>query len=147
MTALVAPSQATSASAVQAGASPSQAAPLPSAPCLSLSSEEQTFLLAHRLDMAIRGSDSDALATMLVGAQVPRNQGQGDVRLTDARAAKDWLEKGPGLESRGVDSCQQDCCVFEDHDGNGWGDIPSHPIKACFVSERVSRLTLERGAP
>jgi len=102
---------------------------------------------AKKLTTAIKNDDRATIATMLVGATVPKNFKKGTVKLATLKEATEWLESGPGLETKGGAKCSGNCCTYDDNGGQGWGDIPSHPQKVCFANGKVTTLKLIRGSP
>ena len=108
---------------------------------------ETTLQTAKRLTALIEANDAPGLAEMLVGARVPRNFKRGTVRLRTLEQATLWLESGPGLETKGGETCRRSCCAYDQNDGMGWSDVPSHPRRVCFAKGRVTSMALVRGEP
>lgn len=107
--------------------------------------EPSPLQLAKALTQAIEKADNDTIAAMLVGAVVPKNFKKDTQKLATKEAALDWLSSGPGLETKGGEKCSGACCTYSENDGNGWGDVPSHPHKVCFNGGKIKSLALTRG--
>ena len=102
--------------------------------------------VATQITQAITQHDDKALAALLAGATVKKHGAKKGTKLTTVAAAAKFLGSGGGFETKGGEACTADCCTWSDNGGNGWGDVPAHPIKACFAHGKLVSLTIVPGS-